>query len=321
MLLKERILELKQQTSGLTRNPVLDCFELDECDKVDSMSLSDSFIKSRKNSCLKHLKNVKVDFSQDYRNAFEEYNEAVIYIDLKERFDIVSIPETSSKTPDFKISLDSDDPFEVFAELKTLSFVDGNLNYIDSQKQGLDAQIALEEQISGGAKIGFSTSEIKPLHKSGEKYDMYSTKYVIEKLIDKIVQNIKKEQYGMGETLLLVDLRQICLPSKLNESIAALFVQKPIESIVSGVLWNVAFGKLGHQMFKPIEFEGRSNVDGELERNGILVDYPYIKGLVFIGYKNFKERFYAGLVRANESGNVVASIYHLCAFIMIIITH
>ena len=36
-------------------------------------------------------------------------------------------------------------------------------------------------------------------------------------------------------------------------------------------------------------FEGTSNVDGELEKEGILVSHPYIKGLIF----HASEEFYA----------------------------
>jgi hypothetical protein len=53
-------------------------------------------------------------------------------------------------------------------------------------------------------------------------------------------------------------------------------------SFVSGPLWNIAFGKIGHLIFKPIEFAGTSNVDGDLTREGILVNRDWIKAIVFI---------------------------------------
>ncbi len=316
MNLEEKIKKLKKDTFGITTNPILDAFDLMECKQIDDISETDSFVKSRRDSCLNQLKSVKIDFQSEYRTAFEDYNEAAIYIDLKTKLNIEGIIESDTKTPDFKIRKDGECSFELNAELKSLSFADGNLNYIDAQEQAIEAQINIETQLSKGKKIAFGITEISPLHKSNVKYDLYSTKYVIERFIDKISQNIKKGQFTQASTILMIDIKQLALPSNFKESCVSLFIQKAFNSIVSGVLWNVAFGKVGHLLYKPSEFEGRPNTDGELERNGILVEYPYIKGLVVIGYENFEIRKYVGFYRYSEiDTNVINAIQSICSFV------
>ena len=93
------------------------------------------------------------------------------------------------------------------------------------------------------------------------------------------------------------------LGSNWDESGIALYQEGQMKSIASGVLWHTAFGHSGDVIYKPIEFEGKSNIDSPLNRNGILIDHSYIKGLVFATYKNFQERKYLGFFRYEEQDN------------------
>ena len=151
-------------------------------------------------------------------------------------------------------------------------------------EQGLNAQIDIERQLKEGRQLGFGTTKIQPLYNDNKNYDSTSTKYAIETLIEKIEQNIKKGQYLFGETVLIVDLKQLTLPSYFKEGGVPIFQEKQYNSFVSGVQWNVAFGKAGYLMFKQIEFEGKENIDGELEREGILISRDYIKAIIFFDY-------------------------------------
>ncbi|MBK6949086.1 MAG: hypothetical protein IPH16_14425 [Haliscomenobacter sp.] len=85
-----------------------------------------------------------------------------------------------------------------------------------------------------------------------------------------------------------MDIKQLIIPSNLKEASVPFFVFG--NSIVSGILWNVAFGKIGNLILKTIEWEGRENIEGELEKEGILTTHPYIKGLLFTWYENLKSR-------------------------------
>src|SRR5690606_488937 len=63
-----------------------------------------------------------------------------------------------------------------------------------------------------------------------------------------------------------------------------IFKEMQLGSHVSGLLWNAALGKQGYPVFKQIEFEGKGNIEGELEREGILTHHPYIQAICFMGY-------------------------------------
>jgi hypothetical protein len=165
-MLHDRILELKLEVSSITNNPVLDAFNLIECKYLDSQYSANNFIKSKVDSCLIHLKNLKTDFNPSYRSAYEEYNEAMVYVDLSKKHTTIKIPEAKIPTPDFRLTDNSEFLFDIYVEVKALSFLERNLNYIEAQKSGLEANIAIEEQINNGKHIAFGEALISPFLKT-----------------------------------------------------------------------------------------------------------------------------------------------------------
>lgn len=324
MLLEERFLKLKQLTNSLTHNPLLNCFEQECLALLDEEAVNDSFISTKKHTILKLIKNHNIDFEPKLKSAFDEYNEGLTYIRLTKKFGKVErIPEGNEKTPDFKIEFEDNNLLNkkkshtIYLELKSMSFADGNLNYQNTIKQGVKAQIDIERQIKQGKKVAFGITEVAPLHKSNKNYDLSSTKYAIEVLIEKIDQNLKAGQFSLGETILLIDLKQLSLPSYFKEGGVPIFQEKLYNSYVSGIQWNVAFGKVGYLVYKPIEFEGKENIDGELERNGILRNYDYIKAIIFFDYQlGDKEPKIVGLHRNIDVSDSVSNFLHeFCDFV------
>lgn len=315
MKIAERILKLQQETNSITFNPLLNCFEQQECKLIDDLSETDTFIKEKQQKILSFIDNLGIDFSSKLNNAFNEYNEAIIYLTLKQKFGIIErIREGNGKSPDFKITVkESDQPIDYYIELKTLAFADGDLNYKKAIERGIDAQISIEKQINDGKKVAFGEIIVQPLYKHSKKYDIYSVKYVIETYIEKIEQNLKSGQFDRGNTILFVDLKQTGICSDIKEASVPFFKESQLSSIVSGVLWNVAFGKIGHLILKPIEFEGKENIDGDLTKNGILQEYEWIKALCFITYENFKTRKFVGFHRVQDE-NVQYVLAKLCTF-------
>jgi hypothetical protein len=307
-MLHDRILELKQELSTITNNPVMDAFNLEECKYLDSQYSADTFIRSKVDSCLNYLRNLKIDFNPSYKSAYEEFNEAMVYVDFSKKYATTRIPEAKTPTPDFRLTDNGEFPFDVYVEVKALSFLDGNLNYIEAQKSSLEANIAIEEQINDGKQIAFGETIISPFLKRNK---LPSTKDLIEIYIDKITNNIKSGQFALGDTILLVDIKQLLVGSHWDESGIALYQESQMKSIVSGVLWHVAFGQTGDMIYKPIEFEGKPNIDSQLTKNGILVDNNFIKGLVFATYKNFHERKYLGFFRYEEQDEQSANFISL----------
>ncbi len=302
-MLHDRILRLKQEISQLSTNPVLNVFNLDECKLLDNEYTNDTFVKEKVDSTLKLLKDLDVDFNPKYKSAYEEYNEGVIYLKIKAKYlNTNRIQETSSSTPDFHVISAGNYPFDINIELKSLSFLDGNLNYKSAQESGLEAQMRTEEQIKDGKRIAFSETIISPFLKNNK---IPTTRELIEIYIDKVNNNIKKGQFEERDTILFVDIKQLLLGSLWNQSAIAFYQEKLTKSIVSGVLWNTAFGKENNLILKPIEFEGKNNIDSVLTKNGILLEHDYVKAIVFITYENFEERKFIGFIRQSDSSTQI----------------
>jgi hypothetical protein len=298
IMLHDRILKLKQEISQLSTNPVLNVFNLDECKLLDDEYTNDTFVKEKVDSTLNLLKDLNVDFNPKYKSAYEEYNEGVIYLKIKSKYSNTNrIPEKSSPTPDFHVIDEGNYPFDINIELKSLSFLDGNLNYKNAQESGLEAQIRTEEQLKNGQRIAFSETIISPFLKNNK---IPTTRELIEIYIDKVNNNIKMGQFEERDTILFVDIKQLLLGSLWNHSAVAFYQEKLTKSIVSGILWNTAFGTENNLILKPIEFEGKNNIDSVLTRNGILCDYDYVKAIVFITYENFEQRKFIGFIRQSD---------------------
>lgn len=311
-MLHNRILEIKKEFASITNNPVIDAFNLDECKLIDSKYSSDTFIKEKVDNCLNYLINIKIDFCDKYRSAYEEYTEAITYIELSKKYQTTRIQQTTTQSPDFNIKENGKFSFDIFVEVKSLSFLDGNLNYKAAQESGLAANISIEQQFAVGGINAFAETIISPFLKNNK---LPSTRELIEIYIDKINNNLKSEQFSHGDTVLLVDIKQLLLGSNWDESAVALYQEGQTQSIVSGVLWHTAFGQVGNIIYKPIEFEGKENVDSPLTKNGILIDHKFIKGLVFATYKNYHERKYLGFYRHEEQDEqTVNFIASFCVF-------
>ena len=294
-MLKERILELKRLISDVSSNPILNSIEVEECERIDLLALSDSFISKRRKELLNLTKGLDVDFDGKYKSVYDLYSEMVTYSHFVKQYDITAIPEGKEKTPDFKVVYENKG---IYIELKSMAFSNGNLNYQKAQNDALESKIQVEEGIKKGKKMAFGIYSINPLRKEKGYVSGYSVKYVIDQITSKIDQNIKPEQFSHGDTILMVDLKQLIIPSSLEEASVPFFVFE--SSIVSGVLWNVAFGRPGNMILKTIEFEGKENVEGYLDSDGILVKYEFIKAIIFVGYRSFKGRQLLGFFRAED---------------------
>jgi hypothetical protein len=201
--------------------------------------------------------------------------------------------------------------------MKSMNMSDGVFKHHNIMESAINGTIYLENQIEREVKEGkeyvvATCSRIdKPYEKSGKIYDSFSLKLVIETLIDKIKQNIKEEQFKRGDTILLIDFSdQLSLPENPHESLQQNYVgefvdnsklyqkldsldwkehKKYLASVESikeqekyyfeskGTLWHVALGDM-----KTILSESQDNGQKEiLEKQGILKEYDFIKGILF----------------------------------------
>ncbi len=287
MQLSKKISELKQETNTISSNPLLNNFEENYLQEIDNTAVNDNFIKEKKSNILNLIKEIGIDFDDKLISAYNEYSEAVTYLILKSKFySVERVLESSIKTPDYKIQFAEDNQNEnsctIYAELKSLSFASGKLNYIKAMEQALDSSIDIVEQKKQGKKVAFGVSVIQPFKKFNKPYDSLSLRSVIEIINEKINQNIKKDQYCLGETILIIDLKQLQIPQNFKESAVPVYQENMYNSPVSGILWNVCFGKVGDPIYKFIEFEGSDNIEGSLNVQGILNENNYIKAIVFL---------------------------------------
>lgn len=94
-----------------------------------------------------------------------------------------------------------------------------------------------------------------------------------EKIAEKAANNFGRAQFQQGPTFALLNLLRLPLPGQGASSLAPSFYDDANGgACVSGVLWHVAFGKLGWPIYRYPEFEGDGTADGTLSREGILVD-------------------------------------------------
>ena len=321
--LADRFVQLKQQSNSMTHNPLLNCFDQNELHILDDKAEKDTFIAEKKKVILELIKHQMINFDPKLKSAYDEYSEALTYLRLKEKFPKTArIPGGDTKTPDFKITFTDntngeESEYEVYAELKSMAFADGNLNYIKTIQAGFAAKIHIEEQIKKGSKIAMAFTEVAPFAKGNKRNESRSTRLATEILIEKITQNIKEGQFSLGPTILLIDLKQLVFQGDYLENSIPLFQEPLHKSPVSGMLWNAAFGKIGHLIFQPIEFEGAVNTDGELQRDGILSLHSWVEAIVFFQYSlNERAPKIVGFHRSKAlKESVEAFLYGFCDFV------
>lgn len=315
------ILNKHNELSGITNNPTLDVFNLDFCKQLDELAAADAFVCDRVKKALKELKLAGgIDYNDHYKNAYDCYNEALCYHLLKQKgLDIENIKEEKKPTPDFKVrysfkNWEQEDATDTaYIEVKSLAFAQGNLQYIKAQKDALKCNIKIEEQRNKGRRFCSGEYVVSPL---GDKDHGLTDE--IEILIEKINQNIKEEQYKYGkgnDTILLVDLGQYRFPFEKSECLPV-YPDLKKKCTSTGRLWTIAFGHLNERIYSEAEFEGKSNFDRNLQKEGILEQYPFIKGIVFMSGTRPEDKCFYGLYRYNEQDlNVIVLIHRICEFV------
>lgn len=305
--IKDALLKLIQDINSIGNSFPMLYIKLDFIEKMEFESNVNPVFYDSMNKIEKLIKKASMNI-EDYTslvNIKNIYSEAYIFSKLKSSFVIEKIIEKKHKTPDYKVKFRESD---IFVELKSLNMFDGNIKHKDIMEKSFDSKIEAERQIQKGAKVGLGEQVVQPYLSANKTYDPYSVRLVIESLIDKINQNIKKEQYFSGDTVLLIDLSdQLLLVSKPTQAIQEKYYDDLGRTNVSGELWNVAFGKLNDIILRPAEFEGADNSDGKLLKEGILVSHPYIRGLIF----HMNEGFYSFGVFKHDNLNVVRFLEYL----------
>lgn len=274
MSLEKLIQEKKSELQGRSLNSVLDCFDLDSCSTLDNSG--DEYIQERVKMINAIIEPLNVD-DDKYHHAFHLFNEAVYYEQFKsEGIDIEPLADALGNGPTFKIK---DDSSELLVELKTLSFSDDH--YREIQKD-----IAHCKNPS-------------PLYK---EYADYSPRKIVELMIDKISKDIVGSAFNLGDTILLIDCKQLMEFRSLADEVVPFYLNgRPQSScIISGLLWNTVFTQTGSIYLKDIEDEGGENVDGYADISGLLTQFYSLNAVMLGCYEKGKNRKLVGFHRHED---------------------
>lgn len=250
-------------------------------DLVDSIT-NKAFIEILK-------KNPASTTESDYSRLVELYNEEwVLSYLLSKGVSAKKIPETNIKTPDFECSMKiNGEEKKFFIELKSLDICGGHYGHDQNNEEALEIAIKMEENIKNNPQKGIYTS-IQVPNNFANKFDYNSQRAsLIEILIEKIEGNLKKDQFNNEPTFLFVMIDRLCPGIGSKEDLVSYYFDGNF-SIVSGVFWTVCFANIGHLVLKEAEFEGKSNIERPLNKQGILIGRNYIAGVMF-GCSFFKK--------------------------------
>ena len=235
----------------------------------------DKSLKALRNELYKRLKKWKrVQDHEALSRLIDTYCEATFYLAATHRgISLEGIPRADKSTPDFRTTATP----AIHFEIKTIDIANPALNYDKQMHDGLDANIAAQEQAKQKG-VGFSEHEIAPHGEAKTWFD------VVQQVMEKLAGNIKKNQYIAAPTFLVANLVRTSIRLDQRELeptylIPACETFENQDSMVSGQLWTIAKHPVGCP-FLWQDADGRIR-SGNLQRVGLLDDFDFIKGIVF----------------------------------------
>ncbi|SMP15273.1 hypothetical protein SAMN06265339_1376 [Desulfurobacterium pacificum] len=279
----EKLEKFKRELYSISGSSLFKNIDYEDCKRICEKAGHDDFIGSALLELEKVIDSMKLDYDETHNNFHKKYWELFTYHFLKyeKRICIDRIKETSSKTPDFQVTF-NDKRFSL--EVKTLNRVYPNLRYKEEQEEFLETKVKLEEKLRE-EKIASAVNIIQPYKGRDENYNDSSVALVIETLISKIEHNLKLGQHpsSFDRRILWVVLEQLPLFNEGKKVSVPVYPDFSYScACISGELWYTCFGERGDLIFKPPEFEDRSNIDRRLEKDGIMKTHKEIDGVVFL---------------------------------------
>ena len=280
----------------------LSAIELDTIHCLDIAAHTDKTLQEFRTELIYRMEMVhSVEDVIAYSQVFETYGEIIAFNYLRSKVLTERLPVREGlSTPDFKCTLQDHKSF--FVEVKTFDIVDANFRNREMMEDGLQTKIELEEQIKANKAIAFAETVIDPFRRYGETdtYDPYSLIRVIDTLRNKSLQAFKEEQFKDGPTFALALTDRLRLPRGKFEIAPYYFCNYTDGSIVSGVLWHMAYGRPGTPIFRLPDFPGAKSLEGFLNecQFGLFTDQQipfYGPGMIVLDRENSGHAAY-GLV-------------------------
>ncbi len=274
MAIWERVLKLMQDTNDHSSSPNLNQVDYRYVEKLEvEAAAGDLYAREILRRIEEQLRTATIQDHEQHRRIRTACAEARIFYRLKGEVGITRVPEGEVKRPDAVIAFAGRD---FYVEIKAPDWVGGNQSLDEHMLENLETvKIPLEQASQGGAVFAARYQRVAP-------WKTNRPKEIIEKLIEKIVQNVKEDQLRAGDSLLVVDLPRWHLPlvTAPRLEVRQQYVNEDGGGEPgSGILWHVAFGTLGMIVHGILGVEGAD--PGPLEREGILVRFPWLKALCF----------------------------------------
>lgn len=241
-------------------------------DEIDHLAEAGDIAMKSKHNRLEELLR-KGDWPTDhdaFKSIFETYHEALFYIlACRRSVQLEHIPEVHHPTPDFRTT---STPIEQF-EVKTIDFSGGTRAHRINMEEGLDANVdAAEEAHRTG--FGMRARVISP---QGDATDSLEA---IDRAMAQIGGNVKAKQFNEYPTFLVLPMIRTALRTSAEELCPRRF-DGAHGGKVSGHLWTIAAHDCGAEFYDSTP-ERKAHCLGDLKRAGILWDYPFIRGIIFL---------------------------------------
>jgi hypothetical protein len=205
------------------------------------------------------------------------------------------VSEAKGERPDFK---NGNAVHDIFFEVKTFSVVGGEVGLRAALEVSLEAQLSLEQQINDARDVAVAVSSIQPF--ATKPYSRGNVRGVIDTLIEKTRQNVSKGQFQQGSTFLVLDLSIFNLSRTIRNLRPVHWETHPSPTPVTGNLWMLAFGETEYLVHSVPEFEGKPSIEGKLEKQGILLEFPFVQGLLILNQLWDQDPRMSALVRSKD---------------------
>jgi hypothetical protein len=169
---------------------------------------------------------------------------------------LTKVAEQRTPTPDFECAHGKQ---RLHFEVKTLSVGGGNRGIEKTLQEAARANDEINRQVSAGRRIAVSTQVVTPYGQMTPQ-SPGAIYFAIDTMLEKIRGNLKLGQFSRPNTFLVVDLSLLLVIPGGRENLRPRYRDPQIvETMVSGILWTVAFGVPDTKVFEFADFEGKPN--------------------------------------------------------------
>lgn len=278
--LRQELGRIQKIFAQLTISWPVQRFSANDLDEISRLSYGgNALMQQLESELVKAFAKIKQPSDhQPIADAYAIYAEARVALLLEQRaVKLGRTPGTGGqkqKRPDFVHNSGNE---ALYFEVKCLDFEGGINSHILIANDALDVYSDLDERArTRGVHSG--VVEVTPFANARGVADR------LEVLIDKIIGNIKIDQITYGPTILVIEMGRIQADAHDPSSLTPVYYSHdfPGPSCVSGELWQIALGRIGDQIYKMPDFEGETNLDRPLQREGVLRQFPQLSGISFV---------------------------------------